>query len=113
MMRPQFTLVAVWLAAGAGAVGGSIIGAAFGQNGLFVGALLGGPVGALAGTWACARLGWIEARQRAAASVGAVIGFLVAAPIAATNLHTPVIPVLICSLAGVGGLAGAGRARRP
>jgi hypothetical protein len=34
------------------------------------------------------------------------VGFAIATPIAVTNLHTPVTPVLICSLAGVGVLLG-------
>lgn len=110
-MNARATLVVVWLVAGAGAVGGSILGGAGGQTMLFVGAVLGGSFGALIGVWLCARFRWLAAAQRRAASIGAVVGFLIAAPIAVMNLHTPVIPVLICSLAGVGALLGAGRAR--
>jgi hypothetical protein len=87
------------------------VGGAGGQTWLFAGAVLGGPVGALLGVWLCTRLGWLASAQRRPASAGAIVGFLIAAPIAATNLHTPVIPVLICSLAGVGALIGAGRSR--
>jgi hypothetical protein len=43
--------------------------------------------------------------------LGGVVGFAVAAPIAVTNLHTPVTPVVICALAGVGLLLGIGIAR--
>jgi hypothetical protein len=43
--------------------------------------------------------------------MGAVLGFIIAAPIAVLNLHTPITPVLVCSLAGAGALIGAGRAR--
>jgi len=107
----RLSLLVVWIVAGAGAVGGSIVGGAAGQPGVFIGALIGGTVAAPVGVWLCTRFGWFAAHQRRAASAGAAIGFLIAAPIAATNLHTPVIPVLICSLAGVGALVGAGRAR--
>jgi uncharacterized membrane protein YraQ (UPF0718 family) len=110
-MNARATLVMVWLAAGAGAVGGSILGNAGGQAGLFVGAIIGGLIGALFGVRLCARFGWIAVAERRAATIGAMVGFLVAAPIAVTNLHTPVIPVLVCSLAGAGALIGAGRAR--
>ena len=60
----------------------------------------------------CSRIGWIATEARRGASRGALVGFLIAAPIAATNLRTPVIPVLICSLAGAGALIGIGRASR-
>lgn len=112
-MRSRPAMILVWLVTGAGAVGGSIAGSAGGQYALFAGAIVGGVIAAASAPALAVRLGWIEAGQRRAASLGAVIGFLIAAPIAATNLHTPVIPVLICSLAGVGALVGAGRAMPP
>jgi hypothetical protein len=40
--------------------------------------------------------------------VGALIGLAIAAPIAVANLHTPIIPIAVTSLAGVGALLGAG-----
>jgi hypothetical protein len=43
--------------------------------------------------------------------LGAIAGFAVAAPIAATNLHTPVIPVLATGLAGVGAVLGSAFSR--
>jgi hypothetical protein len=110
-MKSVATLVLVWLLAGLGAVAGSILGGAAGKTGLFAGAVLGGSVLAFLSPIMCSRLGWIAGRDGRAASVGALLGFLVAAPIAATNLHTPVLPVLICGLAGAGALIGAGRAR--
>jgi ethanolamine transporter EutH len=110
-VNARATLVTVWIIAGAAAVGGSMLGVAAGERWLFAGAILGGALGAFAGVAVCVKLAWLSPHQRTAASVGAVAGFLVAAPIAALNLHTPVTPVLICSLAGVGALVGAGRAR--
>jgi len=105
-MKSVFVLVAVWLLSGFGAVTGSILGNAAGKRGLFAGAVLGGAALAYVAPVVCARLGWIATGTRRAASRGALLGFLIAAPIAATNLRTPVIPVLICTLSGVGALIG-------
>ena len=111
-MKSLLTLVTVWLLTGLGAVAGSILGNALGKTGLFAGAVVGGALVAYVSPLLCSRLGWIATDARRAASRGAVLGFLVAAPIAATNLRTPVIPVLICSLAGAGALIGIGRTSR-
>ena len=111
-MKRLASLALVWLFTGLGAVGGSILGQAAGKTGLFAGALAGGALLAWLSPLVCSRFGWLAHNGRRAASLGAVFGFLVAAPIAATNLRTPVIPVLACSLAGLGALIGAGRADR-
>jgi hypothetical protein len=111
-MKRAATLVLVWLVTGFGAVAGSILGNAGGKAGLFIGAVVGGAALAYLSPLVCSRLGWIAGTARRAASVGALVGFLVAAPIAATNLRTPVIPVLTCSFAGIGALIGGGRAPR-
>ena len=108
-MKLGVLLVVVWLLTGLGAVAGSIFGGAAGQTGLFAGAVAGGAVVAYLAPALCSRFGWIAADAKRSASIGALIGFLIAAPIAATNLRTPVIPVLICSLAGVGAVVGARR----
>jgi hypothetical protein len=103
-MRAATALIGVWLLTGAGAVGGSAVGAGFGKSALFAGALAGGALIAAASAWMAWRLRWVASRS---AVPGACLGFVVAAPIAALNLHTPVIPVLATSLAGVGALIGA------
>jgi hypothetical protein len=105
-MRPFATVMLVWVVAGLGAVGASILGAALGPRELFVGAAMGGPLGAVAGVWMCVRLEWLSRAHHTAASIGAAAGFLVAIPIAVANLHSPVVPILSCSLAGAGALAG-------
>ncbi len=109
-MNARAVLIVVWLVTGLGAVAGSIGGAALGERWLFIGALIGGPIGAFAGVRLSSWFGWLAASHRGPATLGAIIGFIIAAPIAVTNLQTPVIPVLICSLAGAGALVGAGRA---
>ena len=97
--------------AGLGAVIGSILGNAAGKRGLVAGAVVGGLVGVAAAVAALAKLQWLMPEDRRGAFIGGIVGFAVAAPIALTNLHTPVTPVLICGLAGAGLLLGVGVAR--
>ena len=106
------TFMLVWLMTGAVAVAASILGAAIGKGGLFTGAMFGGVLGAALSVSLAVRLGWIGRREHQSARWGAVLGFLVAAPIAALNLSGPVIPVLATALTGVGALIGASVARQ-
>ena len=110
-MKAVLVLFAAWGLAGFGAVVGSIVGNAAGKVGLFAGAVVGGMVGVWVAVTAVIRFRWIAAENRRGALVGGMLGFAIAAPIAATNLHTPVIPVLICGLSGVGVLLGVRMAR--
>jgi hypothetical protein len=100
-----------WALAGLGAVVGSILGNAAGKPGLFAGAALGGVLGVGAAVLAGSRLRWLSPEDRLGGFLGGSVGFGVAALIAAANLHTPVIPVLACGLAGAGLLLGVGVAR--
>jgi len=110
-LKPIPVLIAAWALAGLGALIGSVLGNAAGQPGLFVGAAVGGVVGVVVAVAAVTKLRWLPPEDRPGAFAGSIIGFGVAAPIAVTNLHTPVTPVLICGLAGVGLLLGVGVAR--
>jgi hypothetical protein len=103
--------ITAWALAGLGAVIGSILGNAAGKPGLLAGAVVGGVLGVGAAVAAVTKLQWLSPEDRRGAFVGGIVGFAVAAPIAVTNLHTPVTPVLICGLAGVGLLLGVGVAR--
>jgi len=85
---------------------GSILGHGAGKTGLVTGAIVGGLLGIVIAVGAGSKLNWLSSEDRAGALVGAMLGFGVAAPIAVTDLHTPVTPVLICGLAGVGLLVG-------
>lgn len=105
-MKPALTFVLVWLVTGAGAVAFSILGAAAGTTMLFVGALAGGPVGASLAVAIASWFRWLLPGTARRATLGAIAGFAIAAPIAAFNLHGPVIPVLACALSGVGALVG-------
>ena len=104
-------LIVTWALAGLGAVVGSILGNAAGKPGLLAGAVVGGVLGVGIAVVALTKLQWLAREDRRGAIVGGIVGFAVAAPIAVTNLHTPVTPVLICGLAGVGLLLGVGVAR--
>lgn len=110
-MKPIPVFVTTWGLAGIGAVIGSIVGNAAGKPGLFAGAVIGGLLGVVSAVVGLTKVRWLPPEDRAGAFVGGMIGFAVAAPIAAMNLHTPVTPVLICALAGVGVLLGVGVAR--
>ena len=110
-MKLALAFVAIWLVTGGGAVAGSIAGAAAGKSALFAGAIVGGMLAAAVSTWSVARVGWLRRSAQRNAMLGAIAGFAVAAPIAATNLHTPVIPVLATGLAGVGAVLGSAFSR--
>ncbi len=103
--------LAAWILAGLGAVIGSMLGNAAGKSGLFVGATVGGILGVTAAVGLASKFQWLARADRSSGLIGGIIGFVVAAPVAVANLHTPVTPVLICALAGVGVLLGVGFAR--
>jgi hypothetical protein len=110
-MKPFPLFIMAWGLAGLGAVLGSILGNALGKTGLFAGALVGGLAAIGATVVLVAKFGWLPKQDRRGAFVGGAVGLAVAAPIAVANLHTPVTPVLICALVGVGLLMGVGVAR--
>jgi hypothetical protein len=105
-LKPIPVFFATWALAGVGAVIGSILGHAAGKPGLFTGAIVGGVLGVAVAVGAVTKLHWLSPEDCRGALAGGIVGFGVAAPIAVTNLHTPVMPVLISGLAGVGLLLG-------
>ena len=110
-MRPRLTLLLAWLLTGFCTVAVSVAGNAFGKRGLFAGAVAGGVAGVLLSVAIATRLGWLARAERFGATVGGLVGFAIAAPIAVLNLDTPVTPVACTALVGVGVLFGAGVAR--
>ena len=105
MKRTLFVLL-VWASAGAGTVMGSVLGSRGGQRWLFAGAIIGGALAIILATRFAARLGLIARRRLRASTIGGLVGFAVALPLAVTNLHTPVVPVLSTSLIALGALLG-------
>ena len=104
-------LLLSWALTGGGAVVGSILGNALGPTWLKTGAVVGGMWGLVLALELATRFRWLPPGERRGAMFGGGVGFVVAALIAATNLHTPVTPVLATALVGVGVLLGAGIAR--
>jgi hypothetical protein len=93
-------------AGGLGGLLGSVVGNAFGKRALFIGGFVGGAFL----TWIAARLagrwGWIPRPQLTGVSIGATLGFLVAATIAINTLSSPIGPVLSTLAVGLGGFLG-------
>ena len=112
-MKPLPVLLLVWMLGGIGAVAGSILGNALGRTGLYAGAIVGGACAVSLGILLATRLAWLPRAVQRPATVGALLGLLIAAPIAVANLHTPITPIAVTSLAGVGALLGAGWKRLP
>ena len=110
-MKPFLLFIAAWVLAGLGAVVGSILGNAAGKPGLFAGALIGGVFGVGVAVLIASKMQWLPVAHRLGAFLGGSVGFAIASPIAVSHLHTPVTPMLICGLAGVGLLLGVGVAR--
>lgn len=111
-MKAILTFVLGWLAAGGGALAGSILGNAAGKTGLFIGAVVGGVIGVLIAVLMARRLAWLPQRETAGALLGGMAGFAIAVPLTLANMHSPLVPVASCALAGAGILVGALVARR-
>ena len=105
-------MLVVWIVTGLAALAGSVLGHYAGHAGTLAGGALGGVVGVLTSVMIVERAGWIVAAQRTGAIVGGLIGFAIAAPITVYNLRTPIVPIAICALVGVGVLLGTGAAAR-
>ncbi|HEX2081080.1 MAG TPA: hypothetical protein VHG08_25485 [Longimicrobium sp.] len=109
MIRGARLVVLTWALAGVGAVVGSILGNAFGERGLFAGAVAGGALATAGAVRLAARLRLLPRDRTRGAAAGGLLGFAAAAFVAVQNLHTPLIPILVTSLPGLGALLGARR----
>lgn len=116
MMKAFLAFALVSLAAGVFAVAGSILGGALAdQPGLFIGALLAGSLGVVLAGLVARKAGWIAPSGFRPATMGGVLGFLLAAAAAvygSQTFNTPVVPVLSVCLVGLGFLLGARRGDR-
>jgi len=95
-----------WILGGVGAVAGSALGALNSKTALFAGGLLGGVAMAPAVAAIAVRFRWIRSRQFWPTTVGAAIGFIVAASGAVLTLGSPIGPILCSTLTGIGALVG-------
>jgi hypothetical protein len=85
---------------------GSVIGHSLGTVGVFSGAVIGGIAGIAIAVWLTARLGVLEQGNSRVTFVGGIVGFIIAAVIAVTNLQNPLIPMASVALIGLGALTG-------
>jgi hypothetical protein len=101
------------LLGGVGGLAGSVLGAALGNQTLFIGGFLGGiliaPLTARLALWRQ----WITPDRYWPTAIGAALGFVAAATIAVNTLSSPVGPVLSTALTGVGALLGSRFTRQP
>ena len=105
-MKRVWLVLITWVLSGAGAVAGSIIGSAGGPRWLSLGAVAGAVIGTVSAAYLASKLSLIRVEQLPATALGGLIGFWVAASVAVSNLHTPVVPVLCTCLTGFGALLG-------
>ena len=108
-MRHIRVVLLAWIVTGLGAVAGSIAGNAFGRRGMFIGAMVGGTLALLGAIRLLTSLEWLDVERRRGGSIGGLVGFALASPLAVMNLHTPITPILVTSLVGIGVVLGAGR----
>ena len=94
------------IAGGLGGAVGSMVGHAFGHRGLFVGGALGGVLAVFLAAALARRLHWIPRERFLATAIGASLGFILAAVVAAHTLSSPVGPILSTLLVGAGALLG-------
>jgi hypothetical protein len=85
---------------------GSVIGHSLGTIGVFSGAIVGGIAGIAIAVWLTVRLGVLEQRNSRVTFVGGIVGFIIAAVIAVTNLQNPLIPMASVAFIGLGALIG-------
>jgi hypothetical protein len=85
---------------------GSVLGHGVSNRGVFVGAIIGGILGVSVATWLASRFGLLEKARYDAVFLGGIIGFIVAAIIAVSNLRGPIIPIASVSLIGIGAVLG-------
>ena len=104
-MRFRF-FVTMCLLGGVGGFLGSVVGAFFGSQALFIGGFVGGiliaPLSARVALWRR----WIAPAQYSTTALGAALGFIAAATVAVNTLSSPIGPFLSTALIGVGALVG-------
>lgn len=106
-MTRLYLFVVTSFLGGLGGALGSIVGNALGKPGLWAGGVLGGMLGAAAAVAIAKARSWISPDQARATTIGAMLGFLIAAAIAVNTLSSPIGPILSTGIIGAGALLGA------
>ena len=107
-MRTLRIVVLAWFLTDCGAVLGWALGRPFGRQELFLGGIVLGTLAILLAIRLLVRFGWLNPDRRRGGSIGGLCAFALAAPIAAMNMDTAVIPLLIMAFVGFGVIVGAG-----
>jgi hypothetical protein len=106
-MKRGFLFLVSTVVTGVCAMIGSMIGHFLGSH---LGVMLGGVLGGLSGAFFSTRIakwrGWIAQEDFYPTTIGAEVGFLAAAFIAAKTLSSPIGPLLSSMLIGIGAVAG-------
>ena len=110
--KSMLLLVLTCFLGGIGAFVGSVLGNAVGKPGLYVGAVIGGIAGVFAATRIALVKKIIGPKRFWPATIGGVLGFLLAAMIATNNMSSPVVPLLSILLIGFGAVFGAGSRKK-
>ena len=105
-----FLLVCVL--AGIATLLGSIVGHAFGTAGLYAGAIIGGVVGVFVATRIALKRGILAPTRFWRATMGGILGLVLAAEITTHNMSTPVVPLASILLIGLGAVFGAASRHR-
>lgn len=93
--------------AGVGLFLGSVLGNAVGKTGLYAGAIIGGIAGVAVATRIAVKRGILGRKRIWPATIGGVLGLILAAEIATRNMSTPIVPLASILLIGLGAIFGA------
>lgn len=107
-MRTLRVVVLTWLLTDCGAVLGWALGKQLGRQELFLGAIVFGTLAILLAIRLLVRFQWLNPERRRGGSIGGLCAFALAAAFASTNMDTPLVPLLVMGLVGLGVIAGAG-----
>ena len=105
--KSMLLLVLTCFLGGVGAFLGSVLGHAVGERGLYVGGVIGGIIGVFAATKIAVSRKILGQKRFWGATIGGMLGFILAAMIATNNLSSPVVPLLSILLIGLGAVFGA------
>jgi hypothetical protein len=107
-MRTLRVVGFTWVLVDCGALLGWFLGRAFGRQQLFLFGVALGTLAIMLAIRLMVHFGWLNPERRRGGSIGALCAFALAAPIAAMNMESALVPFLVFGFVGVGVIAGAG-----